>query len=388
MFLHLATKTLKDITVLLINAKKILECQFDRLIKLLYHILVFLNKCKDVDEFSWFADNILFICKADLKSKQNNGKISNDPERNNIYIKIFEMHWTLSTKIDAKILAENELDIRLHGFLFILETKQDLMKFGKYLENCITKFIIDNKNKNTIASVKTSSKIAALLGTLYNQMLLCDETKAPITKSTIAFLVCLLYEFIILFGNCKDCLLPVTTILSTYPNSVTWVRLHYVINEAYRTKLVFATSVGDKVKRDRCKQAKTFKQLLVTVGAAWKEFLKPMMDPKLIVFCEITKTILTMKETLCWNTLIDVCNFTKLACRLVYLTQEKLSSELNNVKMSLPSDMLNKSITSLCTPWYSFLCWFLQIVAPWLSRTATGQKDEHCSCLSKSPNTK
>lgn len=365
----------------LTKVNNIESCQLERLIKLLYHFLAYLNKVEDFERFLWFAGKMMNFCK--LQGKKNEVP---DQELSKIYEKIFEMHWTLGGKMIKSKQHSEAFYMRIHGILFILEMNKDLGKVNKYLENCILNFMQGNKDGNQMIDPATSLLMVEVIKCLYDCGLSPNSSEPVKIKGLSTYAILLSYKLLLVHSDSKDCLQGLSQHVNSKANGAI-KNLFIVLIEAYRTNFSLRACTNHKLKKELCKQANSVKQYLKGFETIHEELVKSKLliaNPKITLVYDLLKMLLSFKEVLCWDVLIELAKVATSLKKHIELLQMNICTEAQDDATNKISGEMKNVLGILLTQWYSFCCWCLQVFQLWLSKDGKSKPDAKCSCTTKS----
>lgn len=370
----------------MISAGDLDACQLERLVKLLYHFLAYLNKEDDLERFKWYSKMTLQFCRLERRFWKDKAE-SSEKETVKIFEKIFEMHWKLaSDKTKNKSDFCKVLSIRMQGLQYLLHSTKDILKFGKYFENSLLTFLQEGRNQSTEISGDISLSVIDVICYLGDNFV-SNQNQSAAFKAGVIYIVLLSFKLLIIYGKSKEFLEQLTTENLCNQSKPLLNSLLLPLIEAYRTHLLLRKLPAAKVGKELCKQAKVIKQYLQDFEVIHEELLKSkvlIVNPKIVVIYDIIKVLMTFQEKLCWEVLIHLSKLAVTLKRHIKALVDWLCADVRNGSTKkIPEEQINV-LKMIATKWYSFVCWCLQTFQSWLSPKEKSVGDAKCSCVTKS----
>ena len=364
-------------------------CQLERLIKLLYHFLLYLSKTSDIEKFMWYSKKTLKFCKLERYRNREQVLAVSEEEIVVIYSKIFEMHWKMTSQTSkCKPFPLNVLSLRMQGLCFLLNSTKDIIKFGKYFETTILSFIQEVRNQNVSLDGETENMLADILQSL-RSYLVSGSNDGPAQMATVIYSILLSFKIALIHGTSKEYLESLETGNCSNKQKANICSLFLPLIDSFRTHRLLRKLSGSKLSKELCKQSNAITKYLQSFGIVHEGLLNSKLlieNPKITVMYDLVRALLSFPEKLCWEILVQLCKL------VVYLKKH-----IDVLLKSICDEIKNNSNKQICderksrifyTQWYSFACWCLQTIQMWLGKSEKSIGDVICPCIARSKWTK
>eukprot|EP00795_Rhopilema_esculentum_P014061 gene14061-5047_t len=369
------------------SANNIQACELERLTKLLYHFLAHLSKIEDLTRFAWFSTKMLCFLKLEAQKQSKSNSVRIDSETVKINEKIFEIHWKLAGKASKNMeLFQDVFIIRMLGLRYLLDFKKDLNKFEKYFENMVLNFLHENRSQSIVINTEASFVLKDIIASL-SVNLPSNSKETARNQGTSMYIVLLSFKLLLIHGGSIECAETLSKGLIGIDSTSNLKPLISTLINTHRSHSVLKATSSCKITKTLCKQAGTMKLCLQGLEATHQELFRTkvfMVNPKIAVIYDIIKEFLKFQEKLCWEIIDGLCDMVISFKNHVEVAFKSISCGLKNGSNSKVVDDLLTVFKALCTQWYSFVSWCLQLFQTWLSKTGKMQVDGKCTCITKS----